>query len=177
MIVKNIKDKIKTYYFLNPSKKLRVRQIEREVNVPLPSAIRYVKELVNERFLKKYEVANIVTFTTDRSSKYYIFEKKLFNLNSLFETDLIDYLVEELSNPIIIVFGSFSKGEDIENSDIDIYVETPSKKEISLKKFEKKLNRKIQVFRNKSIKKIKNEDLANNILNGIVLNGNLEVFK
>ncbi len=177
MIVKNIKDKIKTYYFLNPSKKLRVRQIEREVNVPLPSAIRYVKELVNERFLKKYEVANIVTFTTDRSSKYYIFEKKLFNLKSLFETDLIDYLVEELSNPIIIVFGSFSKGEDIENSDIDIYVETPSKKEISLKKFEKKLNRKIQVFRNKSIKKIKNEDLANNILNGIVLNGNLEVFK
>ena len=82
-----------------------------------------------------------------------------------------------MSNPIIIVFGSFSKGEDIENSDIDIYVETPSKKEISLKKFEKKLNRKIQVFRNKSIKKIKNEDLANNILNGIVLNGNLEVFK
>ena len=72
MIVKNIKDKIKTYYFLNPSKKLRVRQIEREVNVPLPSAIRYVKELVNERFLKKYEVANIVTFTTDRSSKYYM---------------------------------------------------------------------------------------------------------
>ena len=45
---KNIKERIKEYFLNNPTEKLRVRQIERKVKVPLPSAIRYTKELVKE---------------------------------------------------------------------------------------------------------------------------------
>ena len=80
----------------------------------------------------------------------------------------------ELSNPAIIVFGSYAKGEDVENSDIDLYIETPSKKEIKLEKFGKILKRKIQIFFYKNIHEIKNIDLANNIINGIILNGFIE---
>ena len=104
-------------------------------------------------------------------------EKKLFNIKNLYSCRLIDFLAEELSNPPIIVFGSYSKGEDLENSDIDLYVETPSKKEINLNKFENLLKRKIQVFRYKNIREIKNIHLANNLINGIILNGFIEVFR
>jgi predicted nucleotidyltransferase len=95
----------------------------------------------------------------------------------LFSSGLIAFLVERLSNPTIVVFGSYSRGEDIEKSDIDFYIETPSKKKINLNKFEKALQRKIQFFIYNNIQNVENKELANNIVNGITLNGFVEVFK
>ena len=177
MIVKNIKDKIKEYFFVNPTVKLRVRQIERELKIPLPSAIRYAKELEKEGILKKEEIAGIVLFSADRTSKNFLLEKRLFNINSIYVSGLVEYLVNEYSNPVIVVFGSYAKGEDIEDSDIDLYIQTSSKKDMKLEKFEKILKRKIQVFVYPSINKINNLHLSNNIINGITLNNFLEVFK
>lgn len=177
MITKNIKEKIKEYFFYNPTARLRVRQIERELKLPLPSVIRYCKELEKEHILQRIETAGIVVYSTDRSSFSYIIEKKLFNIKSIFESGLVDYLVKEYSNPTIIVFGSYFKGEDIEDSDIDLYVETAKKQVFNLEKFEKILKRKIQVFNYKNIKEVNNAHLANNIVNGIILNNFLEVFK
>jgi len=177
MKAKNIKNKIKEYFLKNPTVKLRVRQIERAIKVPLPSVIRYTKELVNEEILKIQEVSDVRFFTASRTSKEYLIEKRLFNIKQLYDSGLIDYLVNFYSNPLIIVFGSFSKGEDVESSDIDIYIETPSKKKVNLEEFEERLNKKIQLFVYSNIKKIPNPMLANNLLNGINLNGSVEVFK
>ncbi len=177
MIVKNINDRIKEYFFLNPTVKLRVRQIERELKLPLPSVIRYTKELEKEGILKKEETSGAVFFSSDRTSKYFLLEKRLFNIKLLFESGLMDFIIKEYSNPVIIVFGSYSKGEDIENSDIDLYIQSSSKKEIKLEKFESILKRKIQVFVYSNINKINNDHLANNIINGIILNNFLEIFK
>lgn len=173
----NIKEKIKEYFFMNPTAKLRVRQMERELRLPLPSVIRYCKELEKEEILKKESVSGVLAYSADRSSKKYLLEKKLFNLKSAFKSGLVDYIIKEYSNPVIVLFGSYSKGEDIENSDIDLYIETPSKKEINLEKFGAILKRKMQVFNYPNIKQINNIHLANNIINGIVLNNFLEVFK
>jgi len=172
----NHKERIKEFFFINPNAKLRVREIERTLGIPLPSVIRYCKELVKEEILKIVETGNVIFYTASKSEKY-VLEKKLYNIKRLYECGLVNYLKEKLSNPTIVVFGSYSKGEDMENSDIDLYIETPSKKEVSFENFEKILNRKIQVFRHKSIKKVKNIHLSNNILNGIVLNNYIEVFK
>ena len=177
MTTKDIKTKIKEYFFLNPTIKLRVRQIEREVKVPLPSVIRYTKELEKEGILKKEKIANIKVFSADRASEQFLTEKKLLNVKKIFSSGTIDYIKEGFSNPTTVIFGSYSRGEDIEKSDIDIYVETHSKNELNLEKFEKKLQRKIQIFKNKNIKEIKNKELANNIINGITVNGFIEVFK
>lgn len=177
MAKKSIKTKIAEYFYLNPAVKLRVRQIERQVKVPLPSAIKYAKELEKERILKSEIIANIKIYSANRTSNNYLLEKKFFNLKQLHHSNLIIYLVEKYHNPSLILFGSYSRGEDLEESDIDIYVETASKKKINLDKFENKLQRKVQLFTYKNIKSIKNKDLANNIINGSLLNGFVEVFK
>lgn len=177
MTMKDIKIRIKEYFFLNPTTRLRVRQIERMVQVPLPSVIRYTKELEQEKLIKSAEIANVKVYSADRNSKYYVLEKKLFNLKRLFSSGFIDFLVEELHNPTIILFGSYARGEDIETSDIDLYIETPSKKTINVSSFEKKLQRRIQLLVHKSIKSVENKELANNIVNGIPLHGFLEVFR
>lgn len=177
MKTKNIKDRIKEYFSINPTEKLRVRQIERKLKVPLPSAIRYAKELEKEGILKKSEISGVAFYSADRTSQMFLLEKKLHNMKALFDSGLVFYLIEKYSNPVIVVFGSFSRGEDIETSDIDLYIETPKKQQFKLKNFEDKLNRKIQVFNYSDISRIPNKELSNNIVNGIVLNGFLEVFK
>jgi len=176
MKTKNIQQKIREFFFVNPNSKLRVREIERKLNLPLPSVIRYCKELEKENILTMIKTGNVSFYTADKTSNKFITQKKLYNINSLYISDLIDFLRKELSNPTIIVFGSYSKGEDIETSDIDLYIETHSNKNIDLENYEKKLSRNIQVFKHKNIKEIKNLNLSNNIVNGIILNGYLEVF-
>ena len=173
---KSIKEEIRKYFFINPTSKLRVRQIERELKLPLPSVIRYCRELEKEGVLKIEKISGIYLYSADRASKEYLIEKRLFNIKLMFECGLVEYIVKEYSNPTIILFGSYSKGEDIEKSDIDLYIQT-FKKEIKTEKFERFLKRKIQVFVYSDIRQIKNPHLMNNIINGITINGFLEVFK
>jgi predicted nucleotidyltransferase len=177
MIRKNTKEIIKEYFFMNPTIKLRVRGIEKLLKLSLPSVIRYSNGFVKEGILKIIEMGGVTFFCADRSSFNYILGKKLFNLKKLYNSGVIDYIKMELNNPVIVVFGSYSLGEDIEQSDIDLYLETSSKKKLNLDKFEKVLQRKFQVFKFSNIRKIPNSHLINNILNGFVLNKQLEVFK
>ena len=71
-----------------------------------------------------------------------------------------------------MLFGSFQRGEDVEDSDIDLFVEA-CKMDLDLNSYEKKLNRKIQIHFRKCFGKLP-EELKNNIINGIVLYGYLE---
>ena len=174
---KDIKQTIREYFFVNPTAKLRVREIERTLKLPIPSVIRYCKELEKESILTTIKTGNVNLYTANRGSEKYLLEKKLYNIKKIYESELIEHLRRELSNPPIVLFGSFAKGEDTEESDIDLYIETTSKKMVSLEKFEKLLKRKIQLFWYKNLNEISNLHLANNIINGIILNNYIEVFK
>jgi|SRR3989344_6179171 len=174
---KDIKQTIKEYFFVNSAAKLRVREIERTLKLPLPSVIRYCRELEKESILTIIRMGNVKFYTADRGSEKYLLEKKLYNIKKIYESGLIEYLKRELSNPPIVLFGSFAKGEDTEESDIDLYIETPSKKKASLEKYEKLLKRRIQVFKHNNLNEISNPHLANNIINGMTLNNFIEVFK
>ncbi len=177
MIRKNIKESIKDHFFMNPTAALRVRNIERTLKLSLPSVIRYCKELKQEGILKTVKTENIVFYAADKTNENYLLEKKLFNIKQINHSGLLNYIKETLNNPVIVLFGSYANGEDTENSDIDLYIETPSKKSINLEQFEKLLQRKIHVFKYEDLKKIQNNHLANNIINGITLNNYLEVFR
>ena len=142
----------------------------------MPSVINYSKELEKEGMLTTIKTGNVVFYTADKLNPNFLLEKKLFNIKSLYQSGLINFLKIELSNPSIIVFGSYSKGEDTEDSDIDLFIESPSRKEINLNEFENKLKRHIQMFRHNKITEIKNKDLINNIINGVLLNGFVEVL-
>ena len=74
---------------------------------------------------------------------------------------------------VIILFGSASKGEDIEGSDIDLYLQCEEKK-LDLEKYEKELKRKINLFFEKNFNKL-SEELKSNIINGDKLKGYLRV--
>lgn len=75
----------------------------------------------------------------------------------------------------IVIFGSYAKGEDTRESDIDIAVMTAMKEYPQLDIYEADLKRKISLH---LIDNIQNEekDFINTLANGIVLYGYLEVL-
>ena len=60
------------------------------------------------------------------------------------------------------------------DSDIDLVVFSP-KKTLNLESFERKMKRKMQIFWFDSFKDVKPKELANNIINGYVLNGKIVI--
>ena len=72
---KDIKQTIKEYFFIYPSAKLRVREIERTLKIPLPSVIRYCKELEGERILTTLKIGKVSFYTASRNETY-LLEKK-----------------------------------------------------------------------------------------------------
>ncbi|MBI4439715.1 nucleotidyltransferase domain-containing protein [Candidatus Woesearchaeota archaeon] len=173
---KDIKKRIVEFFFEYPTNRLRVRQIEREVKVPLPLAIRYAKELEKEGILKSTIISGVKLYSADRSSKVFLLEKKIFNLRSLYASGLVDYVIGEYGNPAMMVFGSYALGEDSEESDIDLYIETGQAVKIP-EIYQKKLKRRIHILHYSGIRLVENRQLANNILNGIVLNSFVRIFK
>ena len=78
MKLTNIKNIIKEYFLINPTAKLRVRQIERILKLPLPSVIRYCKELKNEELLVTIKIGNVVFYTSNRVNNNFILETYIF---------------------------------------------------------------------------------------------------
>ncbi|MFT4310214.1 MAG: nucleotidyltransferase domain-containing protein, partial [Candidatus Woesearchaeota archaeon] len=82
-----------------------------------------------------------MTFYT-LSDQFPVHEKRLYNMYCLYASGLLTYLGREYAGCTIYIFGSYSKGEDISSSDIDICV-IGSTQEIPVDKYEKKLYRRI----------------------------------
>ena len=91
------------------------------------------------------------------------------------DSGFLDALNKFYLKPTIILFGSSSLGMDTETSDFDLLVISEKTKKIpNLETFENKLNRKIQLFVVKNIRELRNKHLINNVLNGIVIQGEIE---
>ena len=75
---------------------------------------------------------------------------------------------------VIILFGSASKGEDIMESDIDLFL-ISRERELDILDFETKLKRNISLLFSENFGELSNE-LKNNIINGVILKGYLKVF-
>ena len=77
-------------------------------------------------------------------------------------------MISEYSPKFISLIGSYSRGEDIENSDIDIIIDSGKKKVIDLRNFEKKFGRKIHLI---IMPQKVSDEFFNNLINGIVVYG------
>mgnify|MGYP003987829595 FL=1 len=102
--------------------------------------------------------------------------KRVDNLKQIYESKLLECLEQEFAGSTIILFGSYSRGEDTENSDTDIAIIGRKEKKINLNKYEKLLDRRINLNFYESFSKI-HKNLKENLFNGIVLSGGIELWK
>jgi len=168
----NNKTKLLKIIFENPTTKFHLRELARLTQLMPNTIINISNKLLKEKLIIKEKRKHIVEISANIEHKDFIIQKKLFNLQQIYSSGIIEFLKQKYSPKLISVIGSFSKGEDIENSDIDIVIITTKEKREELTKFEKKLSRKIHLLLT-DYKKISKE-FYTNLINGIVLYGFIE---
>lgn len=172
MLKKSNIEKVLEMIYKFPTTKRTIREMARKTSLAPPTALEFVRLLKKEGFIRKSRVARASQISANLESQYYKRRKRAYNLISIYESGLLDHLIKTYNDPsAIILFGSYSRGEDVEKSDIDLAILTSQHKRLNLHQFEKKLARKV------SIHEIEfdriSEELRNNLYNGIVLHGAL----
>ncbi len=174
MLQKYNRYKILQEFFDFPTKGFLMRELSRRTRIAQPSVINHLKALIKEGLIVKEEAKPYPVFKANRENEIFKI-LKIFNLILRIKTSgLLDYIYDSVFPDVIILFGSCVKGEDIENSDIDLFVQAKEKK-LNLIKYEKLLNRKISLFFEENFLRLSKE-LKNNIINGIILRGYIKVF-
>lgn len=166
-IINNLKP-----FFEDCYRRISVREYARLTKVSPPTASKLLYCYNKEGLLIMEKVRNYVFFYVNKKSKMFIDLSRIYWSFRL--KDTVDFLNKKLFLPVLVLFGSVAKAELKKDSDIDLAV-FAHKKDIILQSFEKKLKRKIQIHWFKSMRNIKNKELANNIANGYLLAGKLKL--
>ena len=174
MLQKNNRYKLLKIFLFNPTEEFRLRELSRLSKISPPSVMAYLKEFEKEELIKSFKKRGVPFYKSEIDSEKFREYKKISILFELNDSGLTNFLWDELSPKAIILYGSFAKGESLEESDIDLFVIGKERK-IKLEEFEKKLGRKIHLMFDDNPKNIPNE-LKNNLVNGIVLKGYLKLF-
>ncbi|MBS3085380.1 nucleotidyltransferase domain-containing protein [Candidatus Pacearchaeota archaeon] len=138
--------------------------------------------------LPELEKQGLVKITKDKDSGRWSIEfnkdnqkaielKRVENLQMIYESGLARFLQNSFPGATIILFGSYSRGEDVQTSDVDIAViglKGKKNNELNLTIFERLLQKKIIINFYHSFKEI-HKHLKENILNGIILSGGVEL--
>ena len=159
---------------IRAGEKLSQREIAIILKVSPTAVSNSIKKLKDERMIKLEKTKTINFISFNRDEQRVIGLKRVENLKNVYISGLSDFLEKELAGATIILFGSYSRGEDTRTSDIDIAVLERKNKFLKIEIYEKMLNRKININFYNSMKDI-NKHLKNNILNGILLHGSIEL--
>lgn len=162
---------------------MNLRGIARPLKVSATAVSNALKELEKEEVIKvkKSRTINLLSIEFNRDNYKAVQLKRVENLKMVYESGLADFLYNEFPGCTIIVFGSYSLGEDVwfgekdeRSSDIDIAIIGTKGKEVDLAKYGKLLERIISINFYKSWEDI-HKHLKENILKGIILSGGVEL--
>lgn len=171
-----LQNEIFRFLCINAGTKLNQNEISRALNVSPTAVAKSLKDLEDEEIIVKTKSStmNLISIEINLDSEKVVGMKRAENLKMLYELGLVELLYDKFMGSLIILFGSYSYGTDISNSDIDIAIIGSKKKDIELAKFEKNLGRKIILQFYDSLTEL-HKNLRNNIINGIVLKGVIEI--
>jgi len=171
-----LQQEIMRFLSLNAGGVFNARRLSIELDVSQPAMLKAMplfenRELIN---IEKDKVSGRFAIKLNQNKGKVIDFKRVENLRGIYESGLVEFLIDKFPGSTIILFGSFSKGEDSVGSDIDIAVINAKEKKIVLDFYEKLLNKKIIINFYSSFNKI-HKNLKENIFNGIVLAGGIEL--
>jgi len=166
--------RIARIFFDYPTTGFLLRELGKISGLGLPSIKLHIRRLENLGIVEKKEDKPYPRYYATRNEvfKFYKLADLILRIK---ESGLLDFLVDNFFPDAIVLFGSASRGEDTEKSDIDLFL-VAEREEIELSGFEKKLKRKIELHFAKNVREMPVEFL-NSVVNGIVLYGFLEVFE
>ena len=158
--------------FFNSTKYWHFEELRRNVKIGKPQLARWLKKFEADGLIKRVkQKGKMPYYVQNNSDVRFRTKKRLFGLNLLYKSGLLDHLAS-LKADTVILFGSFSRWDWYKDSDIDIFIYGDDS-DFEQWKYEKKLKREIQLFtcKNKEDLKKLGEGLLTNIIKGIVIKG------
>src|SRR3989344_2404847 len=120
MIGKNSNFIVLEAFFDNPTREFHARELSRKTGLSIFSVLGAIKALSRNGFVLAHKKGNMKIVKATNSTGF-IRAKRIRNLEKIYECGLVDYINGAYNNPeAIILFGSYSRGDDVENSDIEI---------------------------------------------------------
>jgi predicted nucleotidyltransferase len=178
-----LQEEIFRLFCVRAGRTLNMSMVAKALDVTPTAVANALPGLEKEGLLKvePSKTMNLVSVRFNRDSRRAVELKRVENLGMAYESGLADFLYDEFAGCAIILFGSYSRGEDTwagetteGRSDIDIAVIGTKAKEVDLSRFGGLLERDIHLNCFESWDKV-HKNLRNNILNGIVLSGGVEL--
>lgn len=170
MIEKSTTKRVLEIFFENPSREFHLRELSRLLKLSMPTIILATDILSKERLIIKTKEKVLTKLAANRENIDFTRYKRLYNLEKIYASGIIDYLLDVYNHPKnTVLFGSFSRGDDVEDSDIDIAIITKKKLSLDLSKYERILNKGISIHE-VDLDKV-SEEFKANLANGIVLEG------
>lgn len=175
--------KILYWFFSFPNIETNLNELSKNLSIAKTTANKIVIILEKEGFLIKKVYGKTWSIRCNQFHYFNRTKKIAFNLDmvsELYENELKKIIYELIPNPqSIILFGSYRKGDDNEQSDIDIAVEVLDEQEIRIIEaaivlkfgFRQNVSVNFHIFSKNKV----DINLFSNITNGIILDGFLEV--
>lgn len=171
--------RIRNWFFDFPEKEFSFNEICEQTDTSKTTASIVVQELINNGWVTKQVIGKLWRLSANMNNTRFKHYKIVHNLDLIYGTNLLEYIQTHFPMPrAIVLFGSYRKGDDISTSDVDIAVEIPGMQGIITQEatidvlgYRKNVKVNIHAFSRQTV----DINLFNNIANGIILSGFLEV--
>lgn len=161
--------------FFNSSKHWRFEEIRKQVDITRPQLSRWLKVFQNQGIIKRVKKrGNMPYYVHDFHNPKFDIRKKLYAARMFAQSGLLDNLASLPKAKVVVLFGSFSRSDWYNDSDIDVFI-YGSDDEFEQGKYELKLHRDIQVHLARDKKDLKRIDkMLPYILSGDFIKGSVK---
>ncbi|MEK6845307.1 MAG: nucleotidyltransferase domain-containing protein [Nanoarchaeota archaeon] len=166
---------IKELFYNHPTKQWHFEQLRKEAGLSRAQTNEWLKKLLQDNFITRTkQQGKMPHYLANYQHPHYQNSKRLYALEKMHESGLLDYLVSLEKVEIVVLFGSFSRWDWYDGSDIDIFI-YGDVDEMYVSKFGLKLKREIQIFSGKNEKDLKKMGpaLLKSIIKGITIKGSI----
>jgi predicted nucleotidyltransferase len=173
-------DKCLVWFFAYPNSKIGLNDLSKSINSSKTSTKQVVESLIRIQFLNREIIGKAWLISAKKDNPYFVTRKIAYNLDLVYRLDIVNAIRRVIPGArAIVLFGSHRWGTDVENSDIDIAVEVIDNEPLRVHNlgllehfgYRKNVPVNLHIFSRKKI----DSNLFSNIVNGIVLDGFLEV--
>jgi predicted nucleotidyltransferase len=169
-------------FFRYPNVDFTLSEVAKNTKLSKATVSKIIKAMKQLEFVTILDLGVVYRIRANAENPLYKKEKIAYNVTGIMRSNIAEFLIKEFKSPkCIILYGSYRKGDDDEDSDIDIAVEVPEGVETGI--FEYKEFRELEDFANRKVavhvfnRKEVDANVFMSIANGIVLYGLLEVSK
>ena len=163
-------------FFENPTKEWHFEEVVKEVKIARSKADIWLKKFIKKKLIKKIKKrGKMPYYISNYDSLEYKNKKRIFAFNKLYESGLLSHLGGLQKAETVIIFGSFSRSDWYEDSDVDVFI-YGNPEGLKIVNYELKLHKNIQLFicQNKEELSKLGKGLIRNILKGNLIKGNLD---